>query len=236
MVNKTDLTTGKELPGAELVVTDKDGNVIDSWTSTDEGHNVIGLKEGETYTLTETTCPYGYQVAESITFTVSGDKAIQKVEMKDAPILTNIQVLKLDKETNEVIKSNFKFGIYSDPECTNLIKEVQSDKNSGTALFADLRYGEYYIKETKAPSGYKLSSEVVKIEINDKGVFVNGTQLGETDNTYSFNFYNQKLPKIQTGASSLIIPIVLLAISLATGIGTVVYTFIKKKKKQTKTK
>lgn len=72
--------------------------------------------------------------------------------MKDAPILTDVQVMKLDKETNEVIKAKFKFGIYSDPECKNLVKEVKSDKELGTALFEDLRFNTFYIKETKSPS------------------------------------------------------------------------------------
>ena len=58
-VTKTDITNGEELEGAELVVTDEDGNVIDEWTSTKEHHQVKGLEEGKTYILKETTAPYG---------------------------------------------------------------------------------------------------------------------------------------------------------------------------------
>src|SRR5699024_11006307 len=35
-VKKTDLTTGVELDGAKLTVLDKDGNVVDSWTRSEE--------------------------------------------------------------------------------------------------------------------------------------------------------------------------------------------------------
>ena len=49
----------------------------------------------------------------------------------------------------------------------------------GTALFEDLRFGTYYIKEIQAPQGYKLSKQVVKIEINDKGVFADNKSLEE---------------------------------------------------------
>lgn len=35
-ISKTDITTGEELPGNRLEVIDKDGNVIDSWTSGDK--------------------------------------------------------------------------------------------------------------------------------------------------------------------------------------------------------
>ena len=67
------------------------------------------------------------------------------------------------------------------------------------ALFADLKFGTYYIKEIKAPLGYKLSNQVVKVEINEKGVFADGVSLEEKDNIYSFEYYNDLLPRIQTG-------------------------------------
>ena len=199
-VTKTDLTNGEELEGAELVVTDEDGNIIDKWTSTKEPHHITGLEEGKKYTLTETTAPYGYEVAESIEFEVSFDKENQLVEMKDMPILKSVRVEKLDKDTKEHIKSNkFVFGIYEDEECTKLIKEAGANEFEGTALFDELRYGTYYIKEIKAPLGYKLSDQVVKVEINDKGVFADGVSLEEKDGIYSFEYYNSLLPKIQTG-------------------------------------
>lgn len=199
-VTKIDLTNGEEVEGAELVVTDEDGNIIDEWISTKEPHKVTGLEEGKTYILTEKTAPYGYEVAESITFTVSTDKETQIVEMKDMPILKSVRVEKVDKDTGEHIKSNkFTFGIYEDEACTKLIKEVGANTDNGTALFENLRYGTYFIKELKAPMGYKLSDQVVKIEINDKGVFADGVSLEEKDNVYSFEYYNSLLPLIQTG-------------------------------------
>ena len=199
-VTKTDLTNGEELEGAELVVTDEEGNVIDEWISGKEPHQIIGLEEGKKYTLTEISAPYGYELTESIEFEVSFDKENQTIEMKDMPILKSVRVEKLDKDTKEHIKSNkFVFGIYEDEACTKLIKEAGANEYEGTALFDELRYGIYYIKEIKAPLGYKLSDQVVKIEINDEGVFADGVSLEEKDNVYSFEYYNSLIPKIQTG-------------------------------------
>ena len=83
-VKKTDLTTGVELEGAKLTVLDKDGNIVDSWTSVKgEEHLIERLTVGETYTLREELAPYGYLKAEEITFTVEDTAEIQKVEMKD---------------------------------------------------------------------------------------------------------------------------------------------------------
>lgn len=43
-VSKTDLTNGEELEGAELEITDVEGNVIENWTSTKEPHIVNGIR------------------------------------------------------------------------------------------------------------------------------------------------------------------------------------------------
>ena len=42
------LQQNKELPGATLVVKDKDGNVIDEWVSTSEPHIIRSLTVGKT--------------------------------------------------------------------------------------------------------------------------------------------------------------------------------------------
>ena len=82
-ISKVDITTNEELPGAELVIKDKDGTEIDRWISTNEPHYVEKMPAGD-YTLTEITAPNGYKVAESISFTVLPTGEIQTVVMKDA--------------------------------------------------------------------------------------------------------------------------------------------------------
>lgn len=228
---KTDLTTGKELPGAELTVTDKDGNIIDKWISTNEAHRVTGLEEGKEYELTEVTCPYGFKQAESITFKVTTDKETQRIEMKDEPILKTIRIVKADSKTKEIIKANFKFGIYEDENCTKLIKEVKSDKEQGTVTFENLKYGIWYIKETKAPSTYQLSDKVIKVEIDDKGIFVDGEQIEENESVGEFTYYNNKIPKIQTGNETNYI---ILGLSFIISLLGVIAGVIALKRKQNK--
>ena len=201
-ISKTDITTGKELENAKLTVTDENGKVVDEWVSTKESHKVTGLEEGKKYTLTETTCPYGYEQAESITFEASKDKETQKIVMKDQPILKNVKVIKIDTDTKEQIKEKFVFGIYKDSECKDLIQEVKSNKDDGFVEFKDLKYGTYYIKELKAPDGYELSSRIAKVEINDKGIFVDDNQVEEKNSTIEFNFENKHIELPKTGDNS----------------------------------
>lgn len=82
-ISKVDITTNEELPGAELVIKDKDGTEIDRWISTNGPHYVEKMPAGD-YTLTEITAPNGYKVAESIDFTVLPTGEMQTVVMKDA--------------------------------------------------------------------------------------------------------------------------------------------------------
>lgn len=73
--------------------------------------------------------------------------------MEDDYIKTNITLRKVDSETKNLITKNFKFGLYSDENCKNLIKEYES-KNNGVVTFDNLIYGTYYVKEITAPNGY----------------------------------------------------------------------------------
>ena len=82
-VSKQDITTNKELPGATLVVKDKDGNVLDEWVSTSEPHIIRSLTVGKTYTLSETIAPDGYKIAQSIDFKIKDTGEVQNVVMYD---------------------------------------------------------------------------------------------------------------------------------------------------------
>ena len=192
-VSKTDALTGDAVKGAEFTVFDKDGNIVDKWTTDGTAHAVSGLDAGSEYILKETKTPEGYMTAPDRTLVVSGEQNMD-VEIKEQPVLTDIEVQKVDAQTKKVIRSkDFEFTMYSDEECKNAITTVSADKNAGTATFKDLRYGTYYIKETKAPTGYLLSKEVKKVVVDDK--------LENVGKTYSFVYQDTPMPTtgVKTG-------------------------------------
>lgn len=89
-ISKVDATTGEEIEGAKLTVTDKEtGKVIDKWISAKEPHRIIRLTVGKTYILHEELAPQGYLVASDVEFTVLDNGEVQKVVMKDelAPVV-----------------------------------------------------------------------------------------------------------------------------------------------------
>lgn len=190
---------GKPLAGAKLeVISPKTRNIIDQWTTTGEPHTIQYLVEGEKYILREVAAPYGYELAKEIEFIAKDGEA---VVMEDQPIITKVQVNKVDSYTKKpIVSKDFAFSAYSDAACKNKVADATIDTSKGTATF-ELRYGEFWIKETKAPVGYLLSDEVKHVEINDKGVFVNGKKVEEEYAVYSFIYENQMMPSddIKTG-------------------------------------
>lgn len=227
---KTDLVTGEEIEGAELQVVDEDGNIIDSWTSTKEPHKVSGLEENKKYKLIELTSPYGFEIAEEIEFVVTSDKETQRIEMKDMPILHTLKLVKKDSKTEEIIKDKFAFGIYKDEACTELIEIVEADKTQGTITFSDLRYNTFFIKEEKSPKGYVLSDKIIKVEINDKGVFIDGKQINGEDDIYTFDFYNVPVDTPKTGDdNNLMLWAILLGLSVVALTSVRVHEYKKRK-------
>ena len=160
-LTKTDLTTGKELPGAHLKVTDSDGNTVDEWTSTEESHVIKELVVGKEYTMTETKPADGYVTAESITFTVENTAEIQKHEMKDD--VTKVEISKTDI-TGENEIPGAKLTILDKDD-----QVVESWTSTEEAHYIEkLPIGKYTLREEQAPKGYLLTADVT-FEVKDTG-------------------------------------------------------------------
>ena len=160
-LTKTDLTTGKELPGAHLKVTDSDGNTVDEWTSTEESHVIKELVVGKEYTMTETKPADGYVTAESITFTVENTAEIQKHEMKDD--VTKVEISKTDI-TGETEIPGAKLTILDKDD-----QVVESWTSTEEAHYIEkLPIGKYTLREEQAPKGYLLTADVT-FEVKDTG-------------------------------------------------------------------
>ena len=159
-ITKTDLTDGKELPGAKLKVTDSEGKVVDEWTSGKEPHRIEKLVVGKEYVLTETLPADGYVIAESITFTVEDTAEVQKIEMKDD--VTKVEISKTDISGKEL--PGAKLTILDKDG-----KVVESWTSTDKPHYIEkLPVGKYTLREESAPEGY-LVAEDVKFEVKDTG-------------------------------------------------------------------
>ena len=164
-IHKVDEETEEPVLDAQFSVFDEEGNLIDQWITDGKVHAVSHLEAGKEYILKETKTPRGYQTVTDTTFTVSGEENLS-LKIKEKPILVNIQVNKVDAKTKQLIRDkDFEFTLYKDPDC--IYSMAATSSKDGSATFKDLRYGTYYIKETKAPFGYHLSTEVKKVVIDE---------------------------------------------------------------------
>lgn len=183
-VSKRDLTNDEELPGATLTIQDMDGNIVESWVSTDTPHRVTGLHLGDAYTLTETRPADGYALADEITFRLlqKVDEDGSNLQEAEAYYLTKKSLLfwtwddwkLLDDATvimrDDTIKAEFSKKdlttmeelpgaelTITDKDGKEIDRWVSSDKPH---YIEKLPAGDYTLTEVKAPDGYAFAESV----------------------------------------------------------------------------
>lgn len=124
----------------------------------------------------------------------------------------SIRVHKVDSLDNDKVLKDAEFTLY-DETMTEL--KVASTNEKGIAEFYNVKNGTYWIKETKAPKGYKLKSDLISVEIDEN---YNGQKL------FEIIIDNELLPSIQTGDEAMIEGYKIFSlISLVVLIGILVY-------------
>ena len=235
-ISKKDITDSSEVPGAKLIILDKDGKKVDSWISTDKPHMIEKLPVGE-YTLREEQAPDGYLIAEDVKFTVKDTGKVQKVKMKDAHPYGKLVIKKTDS-TSKAALSGAEFEL-REKESGKVVEKLVTDKTgtatSGKIPIATYKNGkiektvEYILVETKAPNGYELSSKKEEIRFEYKDGKTKVIEIvKEIKNTKSPSGSTPTGNSPKTGDSTNIWLPILLAVLSACGIGGVIW--YKKKK------
>lgn len=235
-ISKKDITDSSEVPGAKLIILDKDGKKVESWTSTDKPHMVEKLPVGE-YTLCEEQAPDGYLIAEDVKFTVKDTGKVQKIKMKDAHPYGKLVIKKTDS-TSKAALPGAEFEL-REKESGKVVEKLVTDKTgtatSGKLPIATYKNGkvektvEYILVETKAPNGYELGSKKEEIRFEYKDGKTKVIEIvKEIKNTKSPSGSTPTGNSPKTGDSTNIWLPILLAVLSACGIGGVIW--YKKKK------
>lgn len=187
-ISKQDITTGEELPGATLEVTDLSGNVIERWVSTNEPHmlDVTNVKPGK-YILTEVIAPEGYTIAQSIEFEIKDSAVVQTVIMKDE--LTEIAFYKEDEDGNILPGATLEVTDSSGNTIECWVSDTEPHVIRGLAT------GSYILREIAAPEGWILADDV-KFTVTSKPQVIKVTM---TDKMIRGNFKLIKTSKQITG-------------------------------------
>ena len=207
---------GRLLSGAEFTIFDSSNNPIRTITSQNgkaglyRTDRTYGLSVG-TYTIKETKAPAGYDlISDYYTFKIENDQEIVKVGKKNGTgteeemILTNgknetykgggVEVKKTGLNNKELAGAEFTIYNSSNQEVKKIITNTHGIAKTGPR---DLPLGNYTIKETKAPLGYKLSTEVKSFKVENDSVYI--TDITFTDTTKTGSIQLEATKKMSKG-------------------------------------
>lgn len=222
-VSKKSITTGKDISGAKLTITDSDGTVIDTWITDGTEHIISAIPAG-TYILTEEQAPEGYVITGSVEFEVKETSEIQKVEMFDEEVKGRLTINKVDNVTGAAL-AGATFELKD--EEGNVIQTLISDEK-GHAVSDLLNFGiydtngkylgskQYTITETLSPNGYKLDGTPVTIEFQYQD---DRTEVVELNVTVK----NEKEPEVPTGDRNDLLPLMILIVFTMFTISITIY-------------
>ena len=214
-VYKVDKDSGKKLENAEFDLynvtdkkkigtykTDKNGNIAVFYLSRQKTYYLQETKAPDSYKLNDTR--YYFYIDEKGAFSVSDLNGTVEdgtfnvpfhgtmtITVKNEIDICNIRITK--KNDNSKVLENAEFSLYSDKECTKEIEKGKTDKN-GQLNFDRISVGDFYLKETKAPAGYRLLEDPIKISLKNVNgkftFFVNDKEIKEDDKNNSLTLEN----------------------------------------------
>ena len=176
-ISKTD-ENKNPLRGAEFTLYNKDNESISTIKTEEDG--IVLFKDlvyGDYYII-ETEAPEGYIKDDTkYEFTINENGKVLEKTLVNEKVVGNINVVKVDEEDN--LLSNAEFTLY-DLE-GKVVQTAVTNKN-GLATFTDIIYGEYEVKESKAPEGYNISNEALKVSVNgnEKGLVYEAGKITDT--------------------------------------------------------
>lgn len=193
---KYDIETQAPLRNAEYLIFNETTNQeVGRYKTNDEGIiDLYKLAGGNSYYVQEVTAPNGYEINDTkfyfdidsngfvkisdknsdenkSVFTIN-DKGDMTISLSNKLKWFKLNVVK--KNDADKLLAGAEFALYKNADCTDEVTKAITDDN-GNLLFDKVEVGTYFLKETKAPAGYRKLLDPIKVEfkcIDGKHVFV----------------------------------------------------------------
>lgn len=167
-VNKVDENGNRLTSTAQFELLDSRLNVIKTLSTNAQGSVTFSRLKYRTYYIREKSAPTGYAISAqtikvSLTNT-SSDTRNKTINFADSLLNAKITLYKTDDSNNPLSGATFALYASTDTSLSTPLATATSNV-SGQIVFSGLLAGTYYIKETAAPSGYTLSSEVKTVTL-----------------------------------------------------------------------
>lgn len=156
------------------IVTDKDGFAHTKQLGVSDRGNL----PYDTYTVSETYTPDGYDPVGDFKVTVREEGVTLRYILENTEIFAPIQVIKKDASTGKTVpRAGATFQMLDEDlnpielTITHYPHVVKSDTfttdENGSFVFPEaFDHGKYYLKEIKAPDGYLLNTELLEITVD----------------------------------------------------------------------
>ena len=185
-INKKDKVTKHDLEGFEFNVKSEDGSYNRNFRTGTNGKVTINGLAPKKYIVTEVSGRNDYVIGGRNEVTIESGKTTKTV-FYDMPKLNDIEITKVDSTNSNLKLENAEFELYKDnnnngvlDNADTLAEKIVNEKNikvgtlktdaNGFVKVSGLRLGNYILKETKAPTYYKVITRDTKIEVKENNV------------------------------------------------------------------
>ncbi|MFR8215754.1 MAG: collagen binding domain-containing protein, partial [Oscillospiraceae bacterium] len=151
-------------------------NAIATATSAEDGSFSFAKVPYGTWVIREIESPKGFVLSEEeIAVTIGKVDEVVEIELVNYFIKGNIELTKVDKDYPDNKLSGAVFEVYAD---TNGNGEFDKDDellgemtelDGGIYQMKELRYGNYFVREKTAPTGFVLDEKVYSVSIEENG-------------------------------------------------------------------
>lgn len=158
---------GKALGGATIGLFYSDGKepVLTTVSAEDGSFFFKDIPFGE-YIVREIEAPEGFVMDETpYAVNIDKDGAVVEIEITNKLIRGNVQLTKVDANYPDHHLSGAEFEVYQNGELVGKMEELAD----GVYEMDNLPYGEYTVKETKAPEGFYLDEGTYAFSIKENG-------------------------------------------------------------------
>lgn len=151
-------------------------NALMTTVSKDDGSFYFENIPYGTWYVREIKQPTGYVLNDTVfDVVITEDKQVVEISIENTLIRGNITLTKVDADYPENKLTGAEFQVWKDSNNNEILDEgdellgILSEKEIGIYEMNDLLYGRYFVKETKAPNGFKLDNGVYTVDINENG-------------------------------------------------------------------
>ncbi|MCM1157533.1 MAG: SpaA isopeptide-forming pilin-related protein [Bacteroidales bacterium] len=173
-------------------------DVVDRETTDADGMLTFANMElGRTYYYRETAAPEGYEIDSTIHSITVGDgtenvNVEREITVENEVSLGYIEITKTDDAVPANPLSGITFALYEADGTTaymrNGVQYTAATDSAGKAVFTDLEYGTYIVKETGTKAGYVANTEDIRAVVDS----TRGVKMSVINTRMKFNIKVRK--------------------------------------------